>query len=221
MDAGKVAWHDRHCCLKAGRADTRGNTILDVVDNRSDVVGDVLDSRVNSTLNVIGNGSNSVLDGVDNGVDSTGDTVDNGSDSRCDTILDVVDDRRNDTSDTADDVVLDVVDNRGNGILDGLHARKGTLDITDETVNVGKLTLGDSVVNRLVQSIDVTVNVLDLVDSRGNTILDAVNTSLEVTNETVDTGDLDIGDLALVQVGLERSIDVNINVLDVLSGLLA
>jgi hypothetical protein len=189
MDAGKIAWHGRHCCLEAGRADTRGDAILEVVDNRESTVSDVLDGRLNGTLSAVNNGvnsalnvadnrgdgtldtlngtSSSVLDGLDNRVNSTGDAVDNGSDSRGDTVLDVVDDR--------------------------------------------ELAPGQSSINRLVQSIGVSIDVLDIVDSRGNTVLDAVDTILDVTNEAINTGEL-----APVEVDLS----IDINVLDILSELL-
>ena len=227
MDAGKIAWHGRHCCLEAGRADTRGDAILEVVDNRESTVSDVLDGRLNGTLSAVNNGvnsalnvadnrgdstldtlnstSSSVLDGLDNRVNSTGDAVDNGSDSRGDTVLDIVDDRRNNTGDTTNDVVPDTVDNRGSGILDRLETRNGTLNTANETVDVRELAPGQSSVDGLVQSISVGIDVLDVVDSRGDTILD-------VTNEAINTGEL-----APVEVDLS----IDINVLDILSQLLA
>ena len=227
MDAGKIAWHGRHCCLEAGRADTRGDAILEVVDNRESTVGDVLDGRLNGTLSAVNNGvnsalnvadnrgdgtldtlngtSSSVLDGLDDRVNSTGDAVDNGSDSRGDTVLDVVDDRGDNTGNTTNDVVLDIVDNRGSGILDSLDARNGTLNTANETVDVRELAPGQSSVDGLVQSISVGIDVLDVVDSRGDTILD-------VTNEAINTGEL-------APVKIHLSIDIN--VLDILSQLLA
>ena len=226
MDAGKIAWHGRHCCLEAGRADTRGDAILEVVDNRESTVGDVLDGRLNGTLSAVNNvtdnrgdgtldtlngTSSSVLDGLDNRVNSTGDAVDNGSDSRGDTVLDIVDDRGDNTRNTTNDVVLDIVDNRGSGILDSLDARNGTLNTANETVDVRELAPGQSSVDGLVQSISVGIDVLDVVDSRGNTVLDAVDTILDIANEAIDTGEL-----APVEVDLS----IDINVLDILSELL-
>lgn len=233
MDAGKIAWHGRHCCLEAGRADTRGDAILEVVDNRESTVSDVLDGRLNGTLSAVNNGvnsalnvadnrgdgtldtlngtSSSVLDGLDNRVNSTGDAVDDGSDSRGDTVLDVVDDRGDNTGNTTNDVVPDTVDNRGSGILDRLEARNGTLKTANDTVDVRELAPGQSSINRLVQSIGVSIDVFDIVDSRGNTVLDAVDTILDVTNEAINTGEL-----APVEVDLS----IDINVLDILSELL-
>ena len=56
-----------------------------------------------------------------------------------------------------------------------------------------------------------SADVLDIVDSRGNTVLDAVDTILDVTNEAINTGEL-----APVEVDLS----IDINVLDILSKLL-
>lgn len=58
----------------------------------------------------------------------------------------------------------------------------------------------------------MSIDVLDIVDSRGNTVLDAVDTILDVTNEAINTGEL-----APVEVDLS----IDINVLDILSELLA
>jgi hypothetical protein len=58
----------------------------------------------------------------------------------------------------------------------------------------------------------VSIDVLDVVDSRGNTVLDAVDTILDIANEAIDTGEL-----APVEVDLS----IDINVLDILSQLLA